>query len=81
MNQPDNEDAQAILQMAETCAICYGKGYVYTSRYNAGWFKPCPNCGVPAPRLPWWLRAEGHSILHPTLRDSDGGAMQVGDQT
>lgn len=64
------------------CLRCDGTGRVRGFRwYWSGVMDLCPLCQPPAPKLPPWLKAEGHSILHPMLKDSDGGAMEVKGQT
>ena len=63
------------------CKTCHGKGTVYRSVYNAGWYEPCPVCRPDeAPVWPDWMQPLGHSqITGPKVIGSeDEGVL---DQT
>lgn len=59
------------------CKECSGTGFKYQAfRDTCGGFVQCPVCNPPAPD-PDWLQPMGQSNLHPTLMDTDGGALEL----
>lgn len=59
------------------CKECNGVGFKYEAFLGvSGGYVQCPSCNPQAPD-PDWLEPQGQSSLHPVLKDSDNGQLEV----
>lgn len=51
------------------CNLCHNKREVLRGLNVV----PCPACRYPGWNYPAWLQPTGHSLVHPSAKDVDGG--------